>query len=366
MRSENQILAQESASATGAAGQTLWAVTNNNGSVVDVVGNNGSGNAILDHIVYDSFGNTTSQTNSAFAMLMGFDGYIQDSVTGLYYANARFYSSQMGRFINQDPSGFSAGDSNLYRFVGNHPTYATDPTGLFEGGNASGASGIPTVTTYGSGTLDAVTGLHYEHFRNYSPSLGTWISQDPLSYVNGANTYQFVGGNPVGAVDASGAKQVHIPGVYYFKAYMTANPNGHFVHAFIEVAGHEYGFFPAAQGEGDWTLFKEGTWFVPGAVHGGDGYSNLPVGLANAKRKHSDEFLRKYSIWVDNCAVNAGAAAKDVAAQAAAGKANPPRYNYLLNNCSEWATSAINGGVWEAVYPGPYPHRYIQFRRADR
>ena len=252
------------------------------------------------------------------------------------------------------------------RFVGNHPTYATDPTGLFEGGNASGASGIPTVTTYGSGTLDAVTGLHYEHFRNYSPSLGTWISQDPLSYVNGANTYQFVGGNPVGAVDASGAKQVHIPGVYYFKAYMTANPNGHFVHAFIEVAGHEYGFFPAAQGEGDWTLFKEGTWFVPGAVHGGDGYSNLPVGLANAKRKHSDEFLRKYSIWVDNCAVNAGAAAKDVAAQAAAGKANPPRYNYLLNNCSEWATSAINGGVWEAVYPGPYPHRYIQFRRADR
>ena len=61
---------------------------------------------------------------------------------------------------NQYPSGFSAGDSNLYRFVGNHPTYATDPTGLYEGGNAntSGNAGIPTVTTYGSGTVDALAG----------------------------------------------------------------------------------------------------------------------------------------------------------------------------------------------------------------
>ena len=53
-------------------------------------------------------------------------------------------------------------------------------------------------------TLDAVTGLYYERFRNYSPTLGTWISQDPLSYVNGANTYQFVGGNPADSADPRG------------------------------------------------------------------------------------------------------------------------------------------------------------------
>ena len=154
MRNENQIFAQENASATGQAGQTLWAITDNNGSVVDVVGNNGGGNTILNHIVYDSFGNTVSQTNSADALLMGFDGYIQDSITGLYYANARFYSSQMGRFINQDPSGFAAGDSNLYRFVGNHPTYATDPTGLYEGGTTY--SGGLTQYTNGSGVTTDV------------------------------------------------------------------------------------------------------------------------------------------------------------------------------------------------------------------
>ena len=51
---------------------------------------------------------------------------------------------------------------------------------------------------------DPVTGLYYERARWYSPSLGTWISQDPLQYINGANTYQFVMGNPVGHTDLGG------------------------------------------------------------------------------------------------------------------------------------------------------------------
>ena len=32
--------------------------------------------------------------------------------------------------MSQDPSGFGGGDSNLYRYVGNSPTDATDPSGL--------------------------------------------------------------------------------------------------------------------------------------------------------------------------------------------------------------------------------------------
>ena len=34
--------------------------------------------------------------------------------------------------LSNDPIGFAGGDSNLYRYVGNHPTYATDPNGLEE------------------------------------------------------------------------------------------------------------------------------------------------------------------------------------------------------------------------------------------
>ena len=53
-------------------------------------------------------------------------------------------------------------------------------------------------------TLDAVTGLYDERFRNYSPSLGTRISQDPAGYIDGASTYQYEVGGPVGSVDPNG------------------------------------------------------------------------------------------------------------------------------------------------------------------
>ena len=35
-------------------------------------------------------------------------------------------------FDNCDPLGYEAGDANLYRYVGNSPTNATDPSGLYE------------------------------------------------------------------------------------------------------------------------------------------------------------------------------------------------------------------------------------------
>jgi uncharacterized protein RhaS with RHS repeats len=40
------------------------------------------------------------------------------------------YDPTVGRWMEEDPEGFDAGDSNLMRYVGNDPTNATDPTGL--------------------------------------------------------------------------------------------------------------------------------------------------------------------------------------------------------------------------------------------
>jgi len=53
-----------------------------------------------------------------------------DADVGLYYDHARWYDPHTGRFISQDPSGFGAGDFNLYRYVGNDPMNFTDPRGL--------------------------------------------------------------------------------------------------------------------------------------------------------------------------------------------------------------------------------------------
>jgi len=53
-----------------------------------------------------------------------------DAETGLYYYFARYYHAQLGRFINRDPIAYAGGDANLYRYVRNSPTNATDPSGL--------------------------------------------------------------------------------------------------------------------------------------------------------------------------------------------------------------------------------------------
>jgi hypothetical protein len=42
------------------------------------------------------------------------------------------FDPTIGRWQSKDPKSFDAGDTNLYRFVGNHPSYATDPSGLEE------------------------------------------------------------------------------------------------------------------------------------------------------------------------------------------------------------------------------------------
>lgn len=40
------------------------------------------------------------------------------------------YSPNLGRWLQEDPIGFEAGDANLYRYVGNNPPNARDPMGL--------------------------------------------------------------------------------------------------------------------------------------------------------------------------------------------------------------------------------------------
>jgi hypothetical protein len=40
------------------------------------------------------------------------------------------FDPTVGRWLQEDPERFAAGDSNLYRYTGNDPTNLTDPTGL--------------------------------------------------------------------------------------------------------------------------------------------------------------------------------------------------------------------------------------------
>jgi RHS repeat-associated protein len=104
-----------------------WTLQDRLGSIRDVINNSG---LLQDDINYDAFGNITAETDATHRGWYAYSGREYDTETNLQYNHARWYDATMGRWISQDPLGFDAGDSNLYRYVNNGPTNATDPSGL--------------------------------------------------------------------------------------------------------------------------------------------------------------------------------------------------------------------------------------------
>jgi RHS repeat-associated protein len=104
-----------------------WELTDRLGSVRDVL--DATGATILDHLDYDGFGKVT-ETNAANGGRIGYAGDAYDRDAKLDKAGARYYDPTTARWLQQDPIVFQAGDANLYRYVSNNATNATDPSGL--------------------------------------------------------------------------------------------------------------------------------------------------------------------------------------------------------------------------------------------
>ncbi len=143
----DQILADEQydSAQPAAQGDVLWPLTDHQGTVRDVASYDDAADTtrIRKHIQFDSFGNNKGedfydpQGNSipdtdpdAVDHAFGFTGRAWDDDVDLYYYRARWYDPAVGRFISEDPTGFDAGDANLYRYVTNSPLNFTDPSGL--------------------------------------------------------------------------------------------------------------------------------------------------------------------------------------------------------------------------------------------
>src|SRR5262245_18185875 len=58
-------------------------------------------------------------------------GRFTDWQTGLQNNRARWYNTLSGQFMSRDSWGYSAGDTNLFRYAGNSWPNGTDPSGHF-------------------------------------------------------------------------------------------------------------------------------------------------------------------------------------------------------------------------------------------
>ena len=51
---------------------------------------------------------------------------------------------------------------------------------------------------------DTESGLHYNYFRDYDPSVGIYKQSDPLGLIAGVDTYSYVGSSPLRYSDRKG------------------------------------------------------------------------------------------------------------------------------------------------------------------
>jgi RHS repeat-associated protein len=72
---------------------------------------------IIKEIIYDTYGNIISDTNTSFKVPFGFAGGLCDEDTKLVRFGYRDYDSYTGNWTAKDPIDFSGGDSNLYGYV---------------------------------------------------------------------------------------------------------------------------------------------------------------------------------------------------------------------------------------------------------
>lgn len=211
--------------------------------------------------VYDANGNLVRKTERATGKLTNYSYDSENQLTGITFpdgSSSAYRYDGLGRRIEKTVNGQVTQyvyDSQDILFEYNGTSFATRYThgpgvdevlSVTRGGatsyvqtdalrsvlrtvDASGAKSSYTYDSYGQITsltgnregpyafqgreFDAESGLYYFRARYYDPSIGRFISEDPIGFVGGINRYRFVENNPLNRLDPSGMNAIVARGV---------------------------------------------------------------------------------------------------------------------------------------------------------
>ena len=119
--------------------------------------------------------------------------YNRDGLTGLDYAQNRYYASTYGRFNTSDPAGTAAvdvddpGSWNSYAYAGNDPLNFNDPSGLLRCGDIPGAN------------AGGLTGRTFQDILNTSTDYGLLAT---TIFVESAGSASYSGAQEMAAIGA--------------------------------------------------------------------------------------------------------------------------------------------------------------------
>jgi RHS repeat-associated protein len=121
---DDQVLTRTVASGPNAG--LSYYQTDGQGSVRDVVN---ASSQVKAHLEYDGYG-VRADPQSGVSDRYGYTAREWHAGAGIQHNGARDLVPALGKWMQEDPIGFQAGDANLRRYVGNDPVNHSDPSGL--------------------------------------------------------------------------------------------------------------------------------------------------------------------------------------------------------------------------------------------
>ncbi|MBI3792519.1 MAG: RHS repeat-associated core domain-containing protein [Gemmatimonadetes bacterium] len=173
-------------------------------------------NGVVTTFAYDAWGHRVKKVAAGTVTNYILDGDVLLAETDASLNPSREYTYYPG---TDQPHSVLVGGVNgakyyyLYEAPG-HAVGLADASGTLVNqytyepfGNALTATeSISQPIRFSARELDATTGLYYLRARYFDPTLGRFISEDPLGSSGGQNTYVYVLNNPVSLVDPSGTR----------------------------------------------------------------------------------------------------------------------------------------------------------------